>query len=375
MRFGILAAALLALSGCATITEGSTQLLSIDSDPQGARCELFRDGVAIGSSTTPGAMTIGKSKKDISVTCKKPGYEDGTGVIRSDVSAAFVGNVLIGGAIGVAIDASSGAANKYENLTFVSLTPKPGQPIPSDPPATPSAALPPAVAPAAAFPVGVFGAPVGTEYHDGVNLGTMQLPLLEGTWVLAGKGTRGDSEHAASLVRIENGRLWGIIRVWTAARPSSQGFGMFRPCGRTDLLFVAVASNIDHADQDCWALNHYDMRHARATSTQQHMLDSYAFLDNRGVAVPDMMIVGIHRIATPTNFVTVWYQVNPEIAGFPPSSAASWEASEWHRDRLAVDPKRVSYVESFKQTHTRYQELLKSGFPRLVAGADTANRE
>jgi hypothetical protein len=80
------------------------------------------------------------------------------------------------------------------------------------------------------------------------------------------------------------------------------------------------------------------------------------------------MLVGIHRIATPNRFILVWCQVNPELAGFPPPTSSVWRDSNWHRDRIAEDPKRVAYVEAFKQQHTAYQEMLRQGFQHALIG-------
>jgi hypothetical protein len=214
-----------------------------------------------------------------------------------------------------------------------------------------------------------FDDPIGAEYRDMMLIGSVQVPLPEGVWVLAGNGGP-SSEYALSLVRIEGGKLAGIIRVWTAARPVSNGYTAFGTCNRTDILFATVQSNVERGDQDCWAINHYDMQHARATSTQQHMLDSYSFLDSRNIGVPDNMIVGIHRIATRTNFITIWYHINPELAGFAAPTKPIWDQSDWHRGRLALDPKRVAYIEAFKQQQAQYQDLLRRGFSHdLVSSA------
>jgi len=213
-----------------------------------------------------------------------------------------------------------------------------------------------------------FDDPIGAEYRDTFEIGFVQLPLLDGTWQLAGKGGAGASEYAATLVRIENGKLWGLIRVWTAARPVSNGYTPFGLCDRKDVLFTAVVSNIDRGNQDCWIVNHADMKEARGASTQQHMLDSYAFLDNRGVTVPDTMIVGVHRLATLTNFIVVRYEVNPELSGFAAPMTSAWRLSDWHRDRIGLDPKRVAYIEAFKQQHAQYQEFLRQGFQHALVG-------
>jgi hypothetical protein len=284
------------------------------------------------------------------------------------VSVGRLNHGIFGGDADLAVDQ---AANELVNYTLNSfaitggkrvepkMSPRGVAPLPNQP-----------AAGAASAPGAGFAGPIGTEYHDALTVGSVRLPLPEGVWVLAGKGGP-SSEYALSLVRIENGRLAGILRVWTAARPVSNGYTSFATCNRKDTVFAAVQSNVDRGDQDCWVINHYDMQHARSTSTQQNMLDSYAFLDNRGIVVPGNMIVGIHRIATPTNFITIWYHVNPELAGFAAPASSVWDQSDWHRDRLALDPKRVSYIEAFKQQQAQYHDLLRRGFAQNLVSSAT----
>src|SRR5260221_2686813 len=90
MRAGVTVALLLGLGGCASVAEGTSQVLSVDSNPQGARCELFRDGNSLGAATTPGTVEVSKSRKDITVTCTKPGYAESTAIIESDMAATLV---------------------------------------------------------------------------------------------------------------------------------------------------------------------------------------------------------------------------------------------------------------------------------------------
>lgn len=114
---------LVLLGACSTITEGTSQTLSLDSVPQGADCKLMREGAIIGQIRTPGAVVVQKTKRDITVVCNKDGFTETSANIKSDYAAATFGNILIGGGIGWAIDASSGAHNKYDANTMVTLTP------------------------------------------------------------------------------------------------------------------------------------------------------------------------------------------------------------------------------------------------------------
>lgn len=120
----LLAIATLSLTGCATILAGRSQTLTVQTNPPGATCELTRDGRIIGSvNSSPGAVTIDKTKHDISVLCKKPGYQDATAFIESGSEGATFANILAGGGVGWAIDSAAGADNKYADVTTITLSP------------------------------------------------------------------------------------------------------------------------------------------------------------------------------------------------------------------------------------------------------------
>jgi hypothetical protein len=113
------------LAGCSSIIEGTSQTLSFESNPSGADCALERNGVAIGNVRTPGGIVVQKTKHNIRVTCKKDGYETATAHLKSEAAGATFGNIILGGGIGWAIDSSSGADNKYQEITTLTLAPLP----------------------------------------------------------------------------------------------------------------------------------------------------------------------------------------------------------------------------------------------------------
>lgn len=118
---------LLALLGaCSTIVEGTTQEIVVNTTPEGADCALEREGITIARITpTPGAATIEKTKHDITIVCSLEGFHRSTYFNKSDVAGATVGNVILGGGIGWAIDSAAGADNKYTtpvNITMVPLS-------------------------------------------------------------------------------------------------------------------------------------------------------------------------------------------------------------------------------------------------------------
>lgn len=124
MKRFIILAALLSLCACSSIIEGTTQELSINTNPPDANCALMREGQVIGRvNPTPGAVTIKKTKHDITVVCEKKGYQEATYQNHSGAAGATAGNIILGGGIGWAIDSASGADNKYDTPMNITLVP------------------------------------------------------------------------------------------------------------------------------------------------------------------------------------------------------------------------------------------------------------
>lgn len=113
------------LSGaCSTIVEGTDQPVTVITDPPGAACTVERAGVAIAViDPTPGAITVDKSRDTLAVTCEKVDHQTSAAVLSPDFQEMTFGNILFGGVIGVAIDASSGAMNKYPDSITILMVP------------------------------------------------------------------------------------------------------------------------------------------------------------------------------------------------------------------------------------------------------------
>jgi hypothetical protein len=110
-----------ALSGCATIVDGSKQSVSVSTSPvQGAACTLH-NSEGTWYVTTPGSVEVHKTKNDMEITCTKDGYQPGKQVATSKFGGATFGNIIAGGIIGAGIDAASGANYYYENPLTVPL--------------------------------------------------------------------------------------------------------------------------------------------------------------------------------------------------------------------------------------------------------------
>lgn len=98
-----------ATAGCATITRGSNDVLVVNSTPPGAQVKLS-DGQSC--TGTPCSFKVPR-KSELNVLVSKarcqPRQVRVTNRVASGGGAAMAGNVLVGGVIGAAVDAGSGA--------------------------------------------------------------------------------------------------------------------------------------------------------------------------------------------------------------------------------------------------------------------------
>jgi|RhiMethySRZTD1v2_1073278.scaffolds.fasta_scaffold1049744_1 PEGA domain len=148
--FAALAASTLA--GCATVTRGLSDQVQINSDPPGATVQTSMSHQCM----TPCTLNV-QRKDEFNVVISKPGFEPQTVFIGTRVAgsgaAGFAGNVLVGGIVGMGVDAASGATlEHFPNPVAVVLRPmaaapggppprgrQKGQPVAQRPPAPPPA--------------------------------------------------------------------------------------------------------------------------------------------------------------------------------------------------------------------------------------------
>ncbi len=125
LRAPAIVLAALIVANCSTIVEGTDQSVSVITEPTGARCELERKGTVVAIvNPTPGTAQVDKSKDNIAVECQKDGYQRTVAPLLSKFQGMTFGNILFGGLIGLAVDASSGAMNEYPPSITLHLPPE-----------------------------------------------------------------------------------------------------------------------------------------------------------------------------------------------------------------------------------------------------------
>lgn len=126
MRYAVILL-MCALAGCATITKGVTQNIAINTPgAPGATCQLSSSAIGNRTVVTPAVITVDKSQESIAVRCTKACFQDGVGIVGSEMEVMTAGNILVGGVIGLGVDAASGAMNKYNPETGIHMAPIPG---------------------------------------------------------------------------------------------------------------------------------------------------------------------------------------------------------------------------------------------------------
>jgi len=119
----LLASALVSvLAGCATIVKGTTQTVFLDTPGHpGAQCTLTSSSWGTRTMRTPGSIKLDKASANVAVSCAKGCFKGG-GIIASNVETMTAGNILVGGVIGLGVDAASGAMNRYTEHNQIALT-------------------------------------------------------------------------------------------------------------------------------------------------------------------------------------------------------------------------------------------------------------
>lgn len=122
--------------GCASVIEGGDQVINISvagcEDHVDVTCTATNDEGA-SKLIPPASVSVDKDKDELTVTCEsKDGMAKGEFTVESTYEAWNAGNILLGGVIGIGVDAATGAMWKYPDTIVVPMK-CPGNTPPSDP--------------------------------------------------------------------------------------------------------------------------------------------------------------------------------------------------------------------------------------------------
>lgn len=103
-------------TGCATITRGSKEAYGVETTPSGADAEITVNG-ALFRCVTPCSVKVPR-RPPLQVRITKVGFKEINTTVSSSVqgagAAGMAGNVVLGGLIGAAVDAGTGAMHGHK---------------------------------------------------------------------------------------------------------------------------------------------------------------------------------------------------------------------------------------------------------------------
>lgn len=109
----LLALALLGSARCATIAHGTTEPIRVESDPPGAVVSVSCVHNSItNAGTTPITIDVERKSKSCAIEIAKEGYVPANVPLQRTFSGVYVGNLLVGGVVGLVADAADGAMYK-----------------------------------------------------------------------------------------------------------------------------------------------------------------------------------------------------------------------------------------------------------------------
>ncbi|MEO5366984.1 MAG: hypothetical protein H7831_11690 [Magnetococcus sp. WYHC-3] len=117
---------LLLLPACASLTTGTFQSFTIETPQlEGAECDLTdKKGGQWHLRATPGSVTVRKGDGPMQIICRKEGYRTTHVSVDEEFAAATMGNIILGGAVGVLVDVATGAAQQYPDMVTVWMEPE-----------------------------------------------------------------------------------------------------------------------------------------------------------------------------------------------------------------------------------------------------------
>ena len=110
-RLGMLFIFVTVFSSCATLMNGTTQKVTVESEPTGA---IVKVEPGYDQAKTPVELHLKRKDGPYRLTITMDGYQPYQVYIKASTSGWVWGNILVGGIIGIAIDYSTGAATKLD---------------------------------------------------------------------------------------------------------------------------------------------------------------------------------------------------------------------------------------------------------------------
>ena len=212
---------------------------------------------------------------------------------------------------------------------------------------------------------------VGATYTDMIGLGkdAVQIPLPEGQWKLVGLDTWYNNLQTGFtrgiLVDVKGKILRRAVQFDIPIDFSSNGYVVSKWCERDNIHHMKKRANYEGGEQDCWGVNHYRLSFS-ANKLPEYMKQARDYIVANKIRVPGNTIYVRYQKADVNALLQASYHFNPEVDGFPPPKETIWATSDWHRNQMYLDEKKVAYIDKIKRWGTAFDSKVTAGFERKL---------
>ncbi|MBI3507451.1 MAG: hypothetical protein HY059_21660 [Proteobacteria bacterium] len=213
--------------------------------------------------------------------------------------------------------------------------------------------------------------PQGTKLSGTVEFGRFLLALPPGDWTLVGAmrdvARMPGNAHSvpigrAFLAQIEGGVLVALVEAVGSLDAQNVEWPFDKECGRDDLWLLEADRKLRHADQDCRYVSYYVHSWVAASGAPPSTKQALDWLRDNRVHRPPQMLHSHFRRVRFGDTLTVSYFLNPEHFGQTPSKGTTWTASDWHKTKLAANPKRRQFADAWIDWSGRMAPVFADGF-------------
>mgnify|MGYP003647116121 FL=1 len=112
-------------AGCASVMEGSDHVININTtgcEDSGIKICTVMNSKGSSVITAPASTSVEKTRGALTITClSRDKSASGSLIVDSNYEAMNAGNLLLGGIIGLGVDAATGAMWKYPRAVVVPM--------------------------------------------------------------------------------------------------------------------------------------------------------------------------------------------------------------------------------------------------------------
>lgn len=210
----------------------------------------------------------------------------------------------------------------------------------------------------------------GTKLAHVVPIRSIQVPLPQGDWVVAGDAQYDFHETSFGaygrmrniiLFRVAGRRVDAVAEINANVLPTGDGWGIPGECTRTDLV-AAVVRYKSGWDAACFFISHALSDDAAGGSRGPAAWPAAAtYAARERLVVPRLWLTAGFRVADRSSVVDLRISFDPTARGIARETPRRWKDSAWAGERLATDAPRKALGETVGAWAIAFLGLVESG--------------